>query len=105
MECVCRCRHGAAQRRRDHQRPTRTGEAYPDRAEGMPQGAHHVEALMINAKRVLRAEDADKPDLGAITKALNEYEAIVQATEQLSDADGRGRIGSMFLNNAKSFLT
>lgn len=66
---------------------------------------YHVEALMINAKRVLRAEDNEKPDMAAITQALNEYEAIVKATEQLSDADGRGKIGSMFIDNAKSFLT
>ena len=31
---------------------------------------YHVEALMIQAKRVLRAEDATKPDLAAITQAL-----------------------------------
>jgi hypothetical protein len=66
---------------------------------------YHVEALMINAKRVLRAEDAEKPDLTAMTQALNEYETIVKATEQLPDADGRGKIGSMFIDNAKSFLT
>lgn len=34
------------------------------------QARYHVEALMIQAKRVLRAEDAAKPDVGAITAAL-----------------------------------
>ena len=29
---------------------------------------------MIQAKRVLRAEDADKPDVAAITQALADYE-------------------------------
>lgn len=66
---------------------------------------YHVEALMINAKRVLRAEDAEKPDVAAIAQAVSEYEAVVKAMEQLSDEDGRGKIGSMFVNNAKSFLT
>lgn len=66
---------------------------------------YHVEALMINAKRVLRAQDAQKPDLAAITQAVNDYESIVKATEQLSGTDGNAKIGSFFMNNAKSFLT
>lgn len=66
---------------------------------------YHVEALMINAKRVLRAQDAQKPDLAAITQAVNDYETIVKATEQLSGTDGNAKIGSFFMNNAKSFLT
>ncbi len=65
---------------------------------------YHVEALMIHAKRVLRAENAAKPELAAITKALKEYEDIVKATEQVSAADGGGKIGSLFMSNAKSFL-
>src|SRR3954471_763635 len=66
---------------------------------------YHVEALMIYAKRVLRAQDATKPDLAEITQALNEYEGIVKATEQVSGVDGNAKIGSMFVSNAKSFLT
>jgi hypothetical protein len=66
---------------------------------------YHVEALMIQAKRVLRAQEAAKPDLAAITQALNDYEASVKATEQLSGADGDAKIGSFFLGSAKSFLT
>ncbi len=66
---------------------------------------YHVQAVMIHAKRVLRAQDTGKPDLAALTQALNEYEAIVKATEQLSGADGDAKIGSMFIGNAKSFLT
>lgn len=65
---------------------------------------YHVQALMIHAKRVLRAQDAEKTDLAALTQALNEYEAIVRATEQVS-GDGDAKIGSMFIGNAKSFLT
>jgi hypothetical protein len=66
---------------------------------------YHVQALMIHAKRVLRAQDTEKPDLAALTQALNEYEAIVRATEQVSGADGDTKIGSMFIGNAKTFLT
>ncbi|MGB8554697.1 MAG: DUF3829 domain-containing protein [Pseudolabrys sp.] len=44
-----------------------------EQSEGK-QARYHVEALMIQAKRVLRAEDAAKPDVGAITAALTELE-------------------------------
>jgi hypothetical protein len=73
---------------------------------------YHVEALMIQAKRVLRSQDTAKPDVAAITQALNDYESIVKAVEQFSGATGAGigagggaRIGSIFISNAKSFLT
>jgi Protein of unknown function (DUF3829) len=65
---------------------------------------YHVEALMIQAKRVVRTQDTAKPDLAAITKALNEYESTVKGMEDFS-GDGDGKIGSMFVGNAKSFLT
>ena len=63
---------------------------------------YHVEALMIQAKRLVRAQDTAKPDLAAITQALNDYESSVKALEQLSD---EAKIGSFFIGNAKSFLT
>jgi hypothetical protein len=66
---------------------------------------YHVEALMIQAKRVLRAQDAATPDLAEIIKALSEYENIVKATEGLSGADGGAKIGSFFISSAKSYLT
>jgi hypothetical protein len=65
---------------------------------------YHIEALMIQAKRVVRAEDAAKPDLPAITQALSDYEGSVKATEEFT-GNGEGKIGSMFVSNAKSFLT
>jgi hypothetical protein len=66
---------------------------------------YHVQATMIHAKRVLRAQDAEKPDLAAFTQAINEYEAIVKAMEEVSNAGGDAKIGSMFIGNAKSYLT
>jgi len=66
---------------------------------------YHVEALIVNAKRVLRAEEMQNPDLAAIAQALGEYESIVMAAEQFSGSGGDGKIGSMFIGNAKSFLT
>jgi hypothetical protein len=65
---------------------------------------YHVEALMIHAKRVLRAEETAKPDIAAITAALAEYESSVKALEQLAPDDAK-KIGSFFTGNAKSFLT
>lgn len=65
---------------------------------------YHVAALMIDAKRVLRAEDTTTPDIAAITKALEAYEATVQAIEA-SSATGDAKVGSMFVSQAKSFLT
>ena len=65
---------------------------------------YHVAALMIDAKRVLHAEDTNTPDIAAITKALEAYEATVKAIEA-AGADGGAKIGSMFISNAKSFLT
>jgi len=74
-----------------------------EKSEGK-KARYHVEALMIQAKRVLRAQDAATPDLAEIAKALNDYEAIVKASEEFSGSGG-AKIGSMFVSNAKSFLT
>lgn len=59
--------------------------------------------IQIQAKRVVRAPDTDKPDLAAITQALNEYEGTVKGAEEFS-GNGAGKIGSMFIGNAKSVL-
>ncbi len=71
-------------------------------AEGR-KARYHVEALMIHAKRVLRAQNADKPDVAAITTALTDYENSVKALEALPA--GESKIGSFFIGNAKSYLT
>ncbi len=73
-----------------------------ERSEGR-QARYHVEAMMIQAKRLMRAEGKEQPDLATITQALNDYEAVVKAAEPF--AGGDGKIGSMFMSNAKSFLT
>jgi Protein of unknown function (DUF3829) len=65
---------------------------------------YYVEALMIRAKRLLRAQDTPKPDLAAITQALNEYEEAIKGAEQASGADGGAKIGSIFIGDAKSYL-
>jgi len=75
-----------------------------ERSEGR-KARYHVEALMIQAKRVLRAQNADKPDLAMITQALTDYEAAIKGVEEVANADGSQKIGSMFTGSAKSFLT
>jgi hypothetical protein len=74
-----------------------------EQSEGR-KARYHVQALMIHAKRVVRAQETETPDLAALTQALNEYETIVKAAEQ-SSGDGDAKIGSMFIGNAKSLLT
>ncbi len=63
----------------------------------------HVEAVMIAAKRVLRSMETAKPNVAAMTQAVNDYEALVKSTEKLA-ADSDAKIGSFFINNAKSYL-
>jgi len=65
---------------------------------------YYVEALMIQAKRVLRAENTPNPDVAEITKAMSEYEESVKAAEQFSGGGSDGKVGSMFISNAKSYL-
>jgi hypothetical protein len=65
------------------------------------QARYHVEALMIEAKRVFRVNDTAKPDIAEITKAIADYESAVAAAEQFS---GAGKIGSLFISNAKTYL-
>jgi hypothetical protein len=74
-----------------------------EQSEGR-KARYHVQAVMIQAKRLLRAEDMAKPDLAAITKALADYETIVKESEQFTAGGADGKIGSFFMNNAKSFL-
>jgi hypothetical protein len=66
---------------------------------------YYVEALMIDAKRLQRAENADKPDIAEITKAVTDYENTVKATEEVSGTEGNTKLGSLFMSNAKSLLT
>jgi Protein of unknown function (DUF3829) len=70
------------------------------------QARYYVEALMIQAKRVLRAQDTAKPDLAAVEQALKDYEETVKGAEQFSGnaLTDRSKIGSMFVGSAKSFL-
>lgn len=64
---------------------------------------YYVEAIMIDAKRVLRVQDTDKPDIEAITKAVSDLEASVKGFEDANAADG-GKVNSMFTSNVKSVL-
>jgi Protein of unknown function (DUF3829) len=65
---------------------------------------YHIQALMMRAKRLMRVQSADKPDLAKITAELGEYEDIAKATEAYTQANKGSKIGSMFVDNAKTFL-
>lgn len=64
---------------------------------------YYIEAVMIDAKRVLRLQDTDKPDIEGITKAVSDYETTVKALDDTAAADG-GKVGATFVGNAKSVL-
>jgi len=66
-----------------------------EKTEGRKE-RYHFEALMIQAKRVMRAETASPPDIAKITAAVSEYESMAKAMEAFGD--------SSFVNDAKSFL-
>jgi len=65
---------------------------------------YYVEAVMIDAQRLFRAQDTDRPDIEAITKALAAYEATVKSLEEAASADADARVGSMYVSSAKSVL-
>jgi hypothetical protein len=73
-----------------------------EKTEGK-QARYHVQAVMIQAKRVLRAQDGARRDLTALTQALTEYETSVKAAEEFAGS-GNGKVGSFFISNAKSYL-
>ncbi|MBL8881459.1 MAG: YiiG family protein [Hyphomicrobium sp.] len=66
---------------------------------------YHIQALMIRAKHLMRVQSADKPDLPKIKDALADYEAIAKASEDYASANTDSKIGSSFIDSAKSFLT
>ncbi len=66
-----------------------------EKAEGRKE-RYYIEAVMIRAKRVVRAENASPPDLAKITEAVSDYEAVVKEVE--------GYAGSSFIRAAKAYL-
>ena len=66
---------------------------------------YHIQALMIRAKHLMRVQSADKHDLPKIKDALADYEAIAKASEDYASANTDSKIGSGFIDSAKSFLT
>ena len=68
------------------------------------KGRYHIQALMMHAKRLMRAQSTDKPDLAKITAALGEYEAATKAADSYAEQNKDSKIGSSFVSSAKSFL-
>jgi hypothetical protein len=75
-----------------------------EKSEGR-KAHYYIEALMIHAKRVLNAENAENANIDEITKALGEFEATVKAAEELTGNGDDSKIGSSFVSSSKSFLT
>ena len=75
-----------------------------ERTEGI-KDRYHVEAVMLSAKYVMRAQQASPPDLAAFIKAIEEYEAIVKATEDYAAENKGSKVGSSYVRDAKTFLT
>jgi hypothetical protein len=75
-----------------------------EKTEGI-KDRYHIEAVMISAKRLMRANDATPVDLAAIAEGLSNYEAILKATEEYGAANKDAKIGSSFVSEAKTFLT
>lgn len=75
-----------------------------ERTEGI-KDRYHIEAMMISAKYVIRGQKSAASDIAAFTKAVTEYEAIIKATEDYIAQNKGAKIGSSFMNDAKSFLT
>lgn len=73
-----------------------------EKSEGR-KARYYVQALMIDAKRVIRTQESNKPDLAALTQALAAYEEALKGAEQASGAGGP-KLGSFFMGNAKAFL-
>ena len=71
--------------------------------------AHYlIEAMMIKAKAVVRVEgdvEEKKIDLAQVTETLNSFEASVKELETYGASHNDERIGSMLIDNSKSFMT
>ena len=85
----------------DKQAAVKLGEI--ESSEGRKE-RYYIQALMIGAKRLMRAQTAEKPDLAKITEALTVYEGIAKAMEAYAEANQPSKIGSMFISEAKSYL-
>lgn len=74
-----------------------------ERTQGR-KASYHVQALMISAKRLMRAHSAKPPELAKIAETLADYEGIATATESYAAANKEDKIDSSFVGDAKSYL-
>lgn len=74
-----------------------------EQSEGR-KGRYHVEALMLRAKQVLRAQNTASPDLSNITKSLAAYEAIVVDAEKYAGSADDGKAVADLVRPAKELL-
>jgi Protein of unknown function (DUF3829) len=71
------------------------------------RNAHYlVEALMIKAKHVVKAEGGDekKFDLTKVTEMIGAYEASIKELEDYTAKNRGEKVGSMLVSSSKTFL-
>jgi Protein of unknown function (DUF3829) len=77
-----------------------------EKTEGR-NGHYMVEAMMINAKALVRAAsdtDEKKMDLAKVTTTLGVFEASIKELEDYAARNPKERINSMLISNSKAFL-
>lgn len=75
-----------------------------EKSEGR-KDAYFVQAIMLQAKALLRQQSAAKPDIEKIKTALAEFEATAKAAEDYTAANKDTKIGSGFIDATKGYLT
>lgn len=74
-----------------------------EKAEGR-KDRYHIQAIMMRAKHLVGVQTAEKPDVAKVTEALASYEEIAKAADAYAAANKDSKIGSSFVNDAKTFL-
>ncbi len=64
----------------------------------------YLEAVMLRAKTLLRAEKVAVPDIDKVNAALTDYDAIVTEADRYATDNKEGGLGGMFVSAAKEYL-
>lgn len=75
-----------------------------ERTEGI-KGRYYIEAVMQGAKLLMRVMRENPPNVSKITQAVAAFEEIVKAMDDYAEGAKDNKIGSFYVNSAKSFLT
>jgi hypothetical protein len=75
-----------------------------ERTQGI-KGGYYVEAVMQGAKLLMRVMREDPPNVAKITAAVAAFDEMVKAMDEYAEGAKGDKIGSFYVNSAKSFLT